>query len=177
MESASAARLPAPPHRSGNDPLTVEAGDARGIESTGTWLAGIAEAAVGQRLGERGSLEPVPLDPLNRLRQPRSGLRPTNECADWLDWFLDDRSTRKISPRSTITVPDYVASLLERENLDAAREAVLLAPTNAAALTHLSKMLLRSADSDSRLNRAEAAFLQRRADALAVNQPVVQDMP
>jgi hypothetical protein len=61
-----------------------------------------------------------------------------------------------------------VGHLLEQNTLTAAREAVLLAPTNAAALAHLSRMLF-TFGSNSPVTFSEAQFLRDRADGLAPN--------
>jgi len=143
--------------------------------SDGTLLADLAEAVIGQRLGEGGSLEPTPAQRLVDLRQQLSGHPPTNAFTRWFAWFLADRSTRTISPSSTITVPEYVARRMEEKTLAAASEAVRLAPTNAPALAHLAEMLLTSPGSNAPVVVAEAEFLLRRAETLAPGDAGVQE--
>ena len=143
--------------------------------SESTFLADLAEAVIGQRLGESGNLEPAPSHRLGELRQQFSGQPVTNAFTRWLAWFLADRSTRTISPNSPITVPEYVTRRMEEKTLAAASEAVLLAPTNAPALAHLAVMLLTSPGSNAPVVVAEAEFLIRRAETLASSDASVQD--
>jgi len=141
----------------------------------GTLLADLAEAVIGQRLGESDSLEPAPPHRLGELRQQLSSHPVTNDFTRWLAWFLADRSTRTISPNSPITVPEYVARRMEEKTLVAASEAVLIAPTNAPALAHLAEMLLVSPGSNAPVTVAEAEFLIRRAETLAPGDASVQE--
>ncbi len=140
-----------------------------------TLVADLAEAVIGQRLGESDSLEPAPPYRLGELRQQLSSRSPTNDFTRWLTWFLADRSSRTISPNSPITVPEYVARHIEEKTLAAASEAVLLAPTNAPALAHLAEMLLISPGSNTPVVVAEAEFLIRRAETLAPGDASVQE--
>jgi hypothetical protein len=137
-------------------------------------LADLAEAVIGQRLGESGSLEPVSSHRLVELRQQLARQSATNSFTRWITWFLADRSTRTISPNSPVTIPEYVARLIEEKTLAAASEAVLLAPTNAPALAHLAEMLLTSAGSNVPVVVSEAELLIRRAESLAPTDASVQ---
>jgi eukaryotic-like serine/threonine-protein kinase len=137
-------------------------------------LADLAEAVIGQRLGDSGSLEPTPPNLLVDVRQQLSRQPPTNALTRWLAWFLADRSTRTISPNSPVTIPEYVARCLEERSLAAASEAVLLAPNHAPALAHLAEMLLASPGSNAPDVTAEAEYLIRRAESLAPDNPDVQ---
>jgi len=138
-------------------------------------LADLAEAVIGQGLGESGSLEPVSSHRLAELSQQVASQPATNAFTRWLAWFLADRSTRTISPNSFITVPEYVARRMEEQTLAAASEAVLLSPTNAPALARLAEMLLVSPGSNAPVTVAEAEFLIRRAENLAPGDASVQE--
>jgi WD40 repeat protein/serine/threonine protein kinase len=142
--------------------------------SSALLLADLAEAVIGQRLGEDGTLEPVSSARLVELRRQLSGQPATNAFTRWLAWFLADRSTRTISPNSLMTIPEYIARRMEEKTLAAASEAVLLAPTNARALAHLAEMLLASPGSNAPVAVAEAGFLIRRAEILAPGDARVQ---
>jgi hypothetical protein len=110
------------------------------------------------------------------LRQRVTNLPRESDFTRWLEWFLTDRSARTISPNSPITVPEYVADLTEQKTLVAAREAVLLAPTNASALAYLAKMLFNAPGSNAPVATiAEAQFLLRRAKSLAPHDLQVQE--
>jgi WD40 repeat protein len=132
-----------------------------------TLLADLAEAVIGHRVNEQGVLEGVSSAGLATIQRRVEDLPRDADINRWLEWFLADRSTRTISPNSSITVPDYVARLMEQRTLPAAREAVLLAPTNAVALAHLADLLLTNPGSNSSVTISEAHFLRSRATALA----------
>jgi hypothetical protein len=141
----------------------------------GSLLADLAEAVIGKRVNAQGALENVSPARLGELRQRVTALSRDTDFTRWLAWFFADRSTRTISPNSPITIPEYVARLVEQRTLDAAREAVLLAPTNAPALGHLAEMLLTSPGSNAPVVVAEAQFLIRRAETLAPGEARVQE--
>jgi hypothetical protein len=86
----------------------------------------------------------------------------------WLEWFCADRATRTISPRSTVTVPDYRAAVRAPNNVTALREALLLAPDDPLTMAKLARELLKEpATAEDPSARAEADFLSRRAATLA----------
>jgi hypothetical protein len=131
-------------------------------------LADLAEAVIGKRVNAQGALESVSSAGFAQIRQRVASLPRDADFTRWLDWLLADRSTRTISPNSPITVSEYITRLLEQPTLAAAREAVLIAPTNTPALAHLSEMLLASPGSNSPVLQAEAASLLRRAESLGL---------
>jgi eukaryotic-like serine/threonine-protein kinase len=132
----------------------------------GELLADLTETIIGKRVNGQGALESVSPAGLAQIRQQVTELPRDADFTRWLEWFFADRSTRTISPYSSITIPEYVVHLVSQKTLPTAREAVLLAPTNAPALAHLAEMLLTSPSSNAPVTAAEAEFLRRRAATL-----------
>jgi WD40 repeat protein len=67
------------------------------------WLPALAEAVVGQRLTEEGSLDIVPVAALLEIkRRVQSG--SSDAYNRWAQWFFADRTTRAISPESSTTL-------------------------------------------------------------------------
>jgi len=145
------------------------------MSEAGVLLADLAEAVIGKRVNSQGALESVSPAGLAQVRQRIAELPRDADFTRWLEWFFADRSTRAISPNSPITVPEYVARRMEEKTLAAAREAVLLAPTNAPALAHLAEMLLASPGSSAPVAVSETDYLIRRAEALAPGDASVQE--
>ena len=97
------------------------------------WLPDLAEAVAGQRFNQKRILEPVPFTEFLRLKNKLSNNPGTNVYSRWVRWFFADRSTRTISPFSSITVPEYVQRRIQEDTLESLQEAVRLAPTNGLA--------------------------------------------
>jgi WD40 repeat protein/serine/threonine protein kinase len=72
------------------------------------WLLQLAEALSGNRLNQHGLLEPTSLDRAATIAHLREYLKNQPDNGDgvvWGRWLLADRSTRTISPYSSITAP------------------------------------------------------------------------
>jgi hypothetical protein len=75
----------------------------------------LAEALSGSHLNRQGLLEPTSLDRAETIAQIRRNLNDQPDNGDgvmWGRWLLADRSTRTISPFSSITVPQYIENRL-----------------------------------------------------------------
>jgi len=62
------------------------------------WLAALAEAVVGHRLTEGGSLEVVPARAYLEMKRQLETESSGDACHRWALWFIADRSARTISP-------------------------------------------------------------------------------
>jgi WD40 repeat protein len=74
------------------------------------WLPDLAEAVVGHRLNEEGSLEVVPVSKLLEMKRRFDSDPSADAYSRWARWFFADRSTRTISPESSVTVTADVES-------------------------------------------------------------------
>jgi WD40 repeat protein len=83
------------------------------------WLFELAEALSGRRLNKQGILEPADMNRLEtiaRIRQYLNNQPDDGDGISWGRWLLADRSTRTISPFSSLTVPQFEANaLMERQ--------------------------------------------------------------
>ena len=70
------------------------------------WIADLAEAVAGKRVRDGNSLEPVDVNKLFELRDRLQKSTATDFYTKFGKWFFADRSTRTISPYSTVTVPE-----------------------------------------------------------------------
>ena len=70
------------------------------------WIADLAEAIAGKRIGEGESLDLVDVKKLFELRDRLQKSTATDFYTKFGKWFFADRSTRTISPYSTVTVPE-----------------------------------------------------------------------
>jgi WD40 repeat protein len=79
------------------------------------WLLQLAEALSGKHLNRQGLLEPTSLDRAETIAQMRQYLQnqPYNgDGVRWGRWLLANRSTRTISPFSSITALQYIENHL-----------------------------------------------------------------
>ena len=133
------------------------------------WLPALAEAVVGQRLDSLDQLEWVPFAEFKPLRHRLMTADSKDPYVPWAKWFFADRATRPISPRSSLTVPDYLPTLIEQNTVESLRQAVILCPTNPAIFTRLAALLeaeTQPPDPPDPLRAAEAAWCRRYAAAL-----------
>jgi hypothetical protein len=131
------------------------------------WVPELAEAVAGVRMNEKRVPTNVPwADRLKTLSQ-LAGVPATDDCTSWLEWFLADRSTRLISPMSSLTVPAYVQRRIDENTLASLQEAVRLAPTNGLAFARLARQVLAQSETDNPRRVGEADFFSRHAVKLA----------
>ena len=106
------------------------------------WLLRLAEALSGNRLNKQGLLEPTTLDRSETIAQIRRQLADLPDDGDgvmWGRWVLADRSTRAISPFSSLTVPAYIANRIEQGTAQSLDEAEQLACGNAELLRRVAE--------------------------------------
>jgi hypothetical protein len=126
-------------------------------------LPELAVAVAGKRLSGTGVLEPVAPEEFLKLKEQLMRSTETNYYAQWARWFCSDRSTRTISPLSSITVPEYIQRRIQENSLESLHEAVRLAPTNGLAFARLAKLVLAQSDKDNPRRVGEAEFFSRYA--------------
>lgn len=98
------------------------------------WLPELAEAVVGQRLGEDGTLQPTSPRRFFELRQQMTQRNQRGFYARWAAWFLQDSTGRTISPRSKIPATELNQRQIAMGTVEDLRKSLHLSPTN--ALTH-----------------------------------------
>jgi WD40 repeat protein/serine/threonine protein kinase len=138
------------------------------------WLPELAEATAGQRFNQKRPLEPVSAAEYFRLRQMLASGSGSDVYSRWATWFFADRSTRSISPFSSLTVPEYVQRRIEENTLESLQEAVQLSPTNGLTFARLAWRVLEQDEKDNPGRVGEADFLSRRAVGLSPNDPEVR---
>jgi len=113
------------------------------------WLPALAESLGGRRFNENGGLEIVPAGEFLRWRRAAELTPSTNFYSRWATWFFADRSTRNITPSSSLTVSEYVRRQAKEGNWPLMKnfvgEAARLAPTNGLALLRLARARTRQA--------------------------------
>lgn len=143
------------------------------------WLPNLSEAVAGQRLTpDRTTAGVAPAEYL-RLKRALARLSPTDPGAEWLHWFIADRSRRSTGPGTRLTVPERMA---EEGRLARAGATTLcpdlpamlvLKPSDGLLYARAARIDLASYDSSSDpqlLDRAD--WLSRRAIALAAQEAV-----
>jgi eukaryotic-like serine/threonine-protein kinase len=134
-----------------------------GLVPAPPWLPELAESVAGKRLTGTGTVEPVAPEEFLKLKEQLLTSVETNYYARWAKWFCGDRSTRTISPLSSITVPAYVQRRIEEYTLESLKEAVRLSPTNAVAFARLAKQVLAQTEKDNPRRVEQADFYSRYA--------------
>lgn len=138
------------------------------------WLAGFAEAVAGQRFNQNGRLEPVP--PAEFFPFRRKMKNGDDVYSLWVKWFVADRSTRTISPFSSITISAHVRDLIKENTTESLRQAINLSPTNGLAFARMARQTLTGNDKELPHRIAEAEFLSRRAVELLPQDAEVQQV-
>ena len=106
------------------------------------WLADLAEAVAGQRLDERNASQPVPFAQLHRLRQSLAQALETDDATRWAKWFFSENATRRVSPGSSLTVPQLVEQRIQDNTLESLQQAIQLSPGNGLAQARLAFLTL-----------------------------------
>jgi WD40 repeat protein len=126
------------------------------------WLLQLAEALSGKHLSRQGLLEPTSLDRAETIAQIRQYLKNQPDNGDgvrWGRWLLANRSTRTISPFSSITVPQYIENRIKERTAESLAEAEQLATGNA----ELSRRVLEMRAIFERTNRPAALLNEAKA--------------
>ena len=105
------------------------------------WRPELAEAVAGERLNADQTTADVPPAEFFRLRERLAPAPADDDYAQWVGWFLADRSTRAVAPGAVRSVPEFVGDLLVPWRLwlrpwdypERFAQAARLAPTNSAA--------------------------------------------
>jgi WD40 repeat protein len=114
-----------------------------------TWMAELAETIGGQRINQQGALEPFPQD-LAQLRQELQTLSGDDDLSCFGRWILANPSARTISPLSTITMPEFVATRLRENTPESINEAWNADPSNPVVLAALAKITFTTDKSEAR---------------------------
>ena len=104
-----------------------------------SWLPRLAEIVASSKVSGPAVLEPVANAEFLKLKEQLMQSAETNYYARWAKWFCSDRSTRTLSPLSSISVPEYIQRRIEENTLESLQEAVSLAPTNGLAFARLAR--------------------------------------
>jgi WD40 repeat protein/serine/threonine protein kinase len=122
-----------------------------------SWLPELAEALAGQRFNQQGRLEPVlPVELWAAQEKMSTGAqRPDNGFSRWAKWFLSPPNSRTVLPSSPLTLAQRAESLAgERVSYAAAKEALLLQPTNVIAMDAVALTTTNSLQADWLSGRA-----------------------
>lgn len=134
------------------------------------WLADLAEALSGARLGTGGN----PHADLLRLRDQLRALPGDDVFARHARWFFADRAIRAISPNSPVTVPEHLQHLLDENTEASLHTAARLAPDDPRPEARLADWLSRHSAKRYTSMKAATEFHRRRAaelEALAKTTP------
>ena len=124
-----------PPRRGANGYTEVPFGPV----PAPSWLPRLAEIVASSKVSGPAVLEPVANAEFLKLKEQLMQSAETNYYARWAKWFCSDRSTRTLSPLSSISVPEYIQRRIEENTLESLQEAVSLAPTNGLAFARLAR--------------------------------------
>ena len=106
------------------------------------WLPWLVEGLAGQKVNDRGILEPTATSPpelIGRVHQELSRGLEGDDWVIWGRWFLAEPSTRTISPFSKVTVPEYIENRIRENTPVSLDEAERLAFGNAQLLRRISE--------------------------------------
>jgi WD40 repeat protein len=126
------------------------------VSTAPSWLPALAEATGGLRLDERRVLQAVPTGAMHEAVRRLEHEQESGELVRWARWLLADRSTRHVSGRSQVTLPDFVECRVNANAIPSLTEALEFQPTNGLALARLAR---------SWLNRGPAATTNAASDA------------
>ena len=105
-----------------------------------TWLTDLAVTVGGFKMVESGGGTELVLDPWEKISDIRKAIKSEDtdeDYAKWGEWFLADRSGRKVSSYATLGVPEYVSQKVADAEPQSLEEALDLQPENALALARL----------------------------------------
>ncbi|MEW5805098.1 MAG: hypothetical protein AB1847_23695 [bacterium] len=139
------------------------------LQSPPVWVADLAEAYGGWRINESGGLvlKTKKDELLKEIRAKVSQLAEKDNWAKKALWFFQDRSTRTISPRAAMTIPEYVSHRLEENTIASLNEALDISPGNPLALARLGRLKLDQNESENSCGKSQADVLTALAVKLA----------
>jgi eukaryotic-like serine/threonine-protein kinase len=105
------------------------------------WLAELAEAIGGYGLAKDRQQVEIRWSDYLKVRERLARQTGEDFYSRWVRWFLADRSTRTISPYSSMRVQDYAARLIRENTAESIWEVVRFQPTNAVVLARLGARL------------------------------------
>ncbi|MGO8705023.1 MAG: serine/threonine-protein kinase [Candidatus Brocadiia bacterium] len=111
------------------------------------WLADLAEVVSGLELTSQGALEPSQRDSKS-MRQTLHDLAGDDDLSRFGRWYAAESATRAISPRSSVTVPEFVEQRLKENTAASVEDAWEIDPGNPLILASLAKF---EADKDKAL--------------------------
>jgi tetratricopeptide (TPR) repeat protein len=145
------------------------------IQDPPVWLADLAEAWGGCHVNNFGREVPK-ANRDERLKEIRSKLSKLPEDDAWTKmacWCIADRSSRTISPNSTMTVPEFVLRRIEENSISSLNEALDLDPGNPLALARFGRLRLNQNESENPYGKNQADTLTALAAWLAPDNPEV----
>ncbi len=126
-----------------------------------TWLSQLAVSATGKSLIGNRVLDRGAAEIFLKLKEQLSMAPATNFYSRWAKWFLADRSTRTISPLSSITVPEYVHRPCARLSQKLLPQDSVRNPREAAEAHWCSQRALQLATNDAEVWLTRAEFLEQ----------------
>ncbi len=106
------------------------------------WLLSLVETVGGYQLGEAGGAALV-TDPYQRILNVREELAKADAkkaYPRWAQWFLGNRSTRRVAPYSDVTVSEFIKARVTAGDTKALGSALRLQPDNGLALAQLGAL-------------------------------------
>jgi WD40 repeat protein len=152
----------------------------RPTQAPPAWLAELAEAVAGQRLGAAGAAEEMPATALLRLKVALSASRAPDEYERWAAWFFADRRQRPIAPDASLTVAGLIQERvrLACHKMDrqprGLEELLRCEPTNALCRAALVLAQTRWQATNSPSALAQLDWLARTAMDLAPEEPAAK---
>lgn len=122
------------------------------------FLAKLAEAITMERIEDDGSISLIPFSEIQSLRSNLLNTAESEPLRRFATWVMAERTTRTLTPVSTLTIPEYVGRLLAQEERGFVEEAVRVAPTNARALSRLALVSAQETENPRRMAEATLYF-------------------
>ena len=110
------------------------------------YAADLSESVGGIKLNERGILEPIDSNQVEKLHANFTGAKAGLGADPFIIWFFADRSTRAIAPSLAISTPSYVQHRIAEGNINSLEQAYRADPGNVLVIVSLARQ---SEDPDS----------------------------
>ena len=98
------------------------------------YAADLSESVGGIKLNERGILEPIDSNQVEKLHANFTGAKAGLGADPFIIWFFADRSTRAIAPSLAISTPSYVQHRIAEGTVSSLEEAYRADPGNALVI-------------------------------------------